>query len=280
MKIGITMFPTDYAIPPAELGRAVEDLGFESLWFPEHTHIPTSRRTPWPGGAPLPKEYWHTFDPFVALGAVAAVTKTLLIGTGICLVIERDPITLAKEVASVDFLSGGRFLFGIGGGWNEEEMENHGTRPTTRWNVLRERVLAMKEIWTKDEAEFHGRYVDFDPIWSWPKPVQRPHPPIWVGGQGPRTLERVVEFGDGWIPNRVRFEHLAGKIADLQALAKARGRGPLPVTVFGARPDAESIEGYAEAGVTRCLFVAPPAPAEIVLPLLRQWSAVAKNAPA
>jgi len=278
MKFGITMFPTDYAISPTELGKAVEDLGFESLWFPEHTHIPTSRLSPWPGGAELPKEYSHTFDPFVALGAVAAVTKTLRLGTGICLVIERDPITLAKDVATLDFISGGRVEFGIGGGWNLEEMENHGTKPVTRWKVLRERVLAMKEIWTKDEAAFHGQYVDFDPIWSWPKPVQRPHPPVVIGGQGPRTFERVVEFGDGWIPNRVRWNEMGGRIAELQAMAKARGRGPIPVTVFGARPEASALETYAEAGVARCLFYAPPAPAEMVLPLLKQWAEVARAA--
>ncbi len=166
MKFGITMFPTDYAIDVITLGRAVEERGFDSLWFPEHTHIPTSRRTPWPGGAELPREYSHTLDPFVALGAVAATTDRLLLGTGICLVIQRDPITLANEVASLDFLSGGRFLFGIGGGWNEEEMEDHGTDPKLRWKILRERVLAMKEIWTTDEAEFHGRFVDFEPTWS------------------------------------------------------------------------------------------------------------------
>jgi len=172
MKFGIQMFPIDYAIPVTELGRAAEDLGFESLFFPEHTHIPTSRRTPYPGGTELPLEYSHTLDPFVAMAAVAAVTKTLKVGTGICLVMQRDPIVLAKEVASVDHLSGGRVLFGIGGGWNEDEMENHGTKPSERWKILRERIFAMKEIWTKDEAEYHGKYVNFDPIWSWPKPAR------------------------------------------------------------------------------------------------------------
>ena len=189
MKFGVTMFPTDYAIGPAELAGAVEEHGFESLFFPEHTHIPTSRRTPWPGGAELPREYSRTLDPFVALSAAATATERLRIGTGICLVVERDPITLAQEVASLDFISGGRFLFGIGGGWNLEEMENHGTDPAQRWKLLRERVLAMKAIWAEDEAEFHGRFVNFDPIWSWPKPVQEPHPPILVGGSGPHTFQ-------------------------------------------------------------------------------------------
>ena len=211
MKFGITMFPADFAMDPVALGRAVEERGFESLWFPEHTHIPTSRKSPWPGGPELPREYYHTHDPFVALGAVAATTTNLKLGTGICLVVERDPITTAKEVASLDFLSNGRFLFGIGGGWNLEEMENHGTDPDKRWKLMRERVLAMKEIWAKDEAEFHGKLVDFDPIWSWPKPVQKPHPPIYVGGGGPHTFQRVVEYGDAWLPILARVE---GNIKD------------------------------------------------------------------
>ncbi|HET9772410.1 MAG TPA: TIGR03619 family F420-dependent LLM class oxidoreductase, partial [Acidimicrobiia bacterium] len=178
MRIGITMFPTSYAIRVTDLGRAVEERGFESLFVPEHTHIPTSRRSDWPGGGPLPEEYRHTLDPFAALAAVAAVTERIRLGTGICLVVERDPITTAKEVATLDLLSGGRFEFGVGGGWNLEEMANHGTDPATRFALLRERLLAMREIWTNDEAEFHGRFVDFEPLWQWPKPVQRPHPPV------------------------------------------------------------------------------------------------------
>jgi len=273
MKFGITMFPADYAIPVTELGRACEDLGFESLFFPEHTHIPSSRRTPWPGGAPLPLEYSHTLDPFVAMSAVAAVTSTLRVGTGICLVVERDPITLAKEVASVDHLSGGRMLFGIGGGWNYEEMEHHGTRPATRWNVLRERVLAMKRIWSEDEAEFHGRYVDFDPLWSWPKPVQKPHPPILIGGDGPRTLQRVIEYGDEWMPIGGRGSaDLGARVAELQALAKAAGRAPIPVSLFGARPLPEAAEKYGEAGVGRAVFMLPPEPAADALPRLKHYA--------
>ena len=273
MKYGVTMFPTDYAIPVTELARAVEDLGFESLFVPEHTHIPASRRTPWPGGAPLPEEYRHTLDPFVALGGAAAVTSTLKVGTGICLVIQRDPITLAKEVASVDHLSGGRMIFGIGGGWNLEEMEDHGTRPAVRWKVLRERVLARKRIWTEEAAEFHGKYVDFEPLWSWPKPVQQPHPPILVGGDGPRTLERVVEYGDEWMPIGGRGSgDLAERIAELQQMASAAGRGPIPVSLFGARPAPEAIEKYARAGVGRCVFGLPPVPADQALPLLKRYA--------
>ncbi len=200
MHYGVVMFATEYAIPPDELARALEERGFESVWFPEHTHIPASRKTPWPGGGELPRDYWSAYDPFVALTAAAAATRRLKLGTGICLVIERDPITTAKEVATLDRLSGGRFLFGIGGGWNAEEMENHGAQFKTRWRLLRERVLAMKEIWTKREAEFHGEFVRFDKIWADPKPLQKPHPPILIGGDGATTFDRVVEFGDGWMP--------------------------------------------------------------------------------
>ncbi len=276
MKFGVQMFPTDYAIQAPELAKTCEDLGFESLFFPEHTHIPTSRRTPWPGGAPLPMEYSHTLDPFVAAGAAFAVTKTLKVGTGICLVIQRDPIILAKEVASADFLSGGRFLFGIGGGWNEDEMENHGTKPSLRWKILRERILAMKEIWTKDEAEYHGQFVDFDPIWSWPKPVTKPHPPILVGGAGPRTLDRVIEFGDGWMPIGGRSGATLGKmIEELQQKAKEAGRGTIPVSVFGVPPSKEVIESYAAMGVERCLFGLRAEAADKAIPALKHYAEVA-----
>src|SRR3954454_20572044 len=246
MRVGVTIFPTDYSIGPAELARACEERGFESLWVPEHTHIPASRRTPYPGGVELPKEYSHTLDPFVALTAAAAVTERLLVGTGICLVIEHDPIVLAKEVASLDLVSNGRFLFGIGGGWNREEMENHGTDPKQRWDVLRERVEAMKAIWTADEAEYHAQHVDFAPIWSWPKPVSspgRPHPPVIVGGSGAGTLDRVLDYGDEWMPISGRDQQdLEERIAELQRKAEERGRGPIPVGVFAANPKPEALE--------------------------------------
>ena len=278
MKFGLQMFPTDYAISVTELGKAAEDLGFESLFFPEHSHIPTGRRTPYPGGGELPKEYSHTLDPFVAMGAVAAVTKTLMIGTGICLVMQRDPIHLAKEVASVDFLSGGRVLFGIGGGWNEDEMEDHGTKPTLRWKILRERVLAMKEIWTKEEAEYHGKFVNFDPMWSYPKPAQKPHPPVLIGGSGPRTLERVIEYGDGWMPIGGRTGHVLGeKIAELQGMAKAAGRAPIPVSVFGAAANKESVELLESFGVERAIFGLRSAPAEETLPVLKHYAEFVKS---
>ena len=269
MKFGVYMFPTDYAIDPVSLGRAVEGHGFESLFVPEHTHIPTSRRSPFPGGGELPKEYSHTLDPFVALGAVAAATERLMLGTGICLVVERDPITLAKEVASLDFISGGRVLFGIGGGWNREEMENHGTDPTRRWKVLRERIEAMQQIWTEDAAEYHGEFVDFDPIWQWPKPVQKPHPPVIIGGDGANTLQRVVRYGDGWMPIGRRTDFKA-RIDELNRLTAEAGRADIPVTIFGAAPKPEVIDAYTEAGVERLLFHLPPAPGDEVLPLLEQ----------
>src|SRR3954454_6639873 len=200
MRFGIAVFPTDYAADPATIARLVEERGFESLFFPEHTHIPVSRRTPYPAGGELPAEYSHTYDPFVALGAAAAATNSLALATGICLVIQRDPIVTAKEVASLDRLSGGRFLFGVGAGWNEEEMENHGTDPRRRFGLMRERVEAMKAIWTDDEAEYHGKQVDFDPIWSWPNRFKKPPPPVLLGGSGERVLDRVIRFGDGWLP--------------------------------------------------------------------------------
>jgi len=274
MKYGVLMFATDYAIRPDEFAVAAEQRGFESIFFPEHTHIPACRRSPWPGGGELPKEYWHTHDLFVALAMAAAVTKTIKIGTGICLVVERDPITTAKEVASLDFLSNGRVLFGIGGGWNAEEMENHGTVFKTRWRLLRERVLAMKEIWTKDEAAFDGELVRFAPIWSYPKPLQQPHPPILMGGDTPRARQRVVDFCDGWMPIGISVDGVLAGMKDLAERARAAGKRPgdFPVTVFGARADAEELARYAEAGVERVAFWVPSEPREEVLPILDRYT--------
>jgi probable F420-dependent oxidoreductase len=262
MKFGIAVFPTDDAADPATIARLVEDRGFESLFFPEHTHIPASRQTPYPGGGELPSAYSHTFDPFVALTAAAMATERLLVATGICLVIERDPITTAKEVASLDHVSGGRFLFGVGAGWNEEEMENHGTDPRRRFGLMRERIEAMKAIWTQDEASYHGRYVDFDPIWSWPKPAQKPHPPILVGGNGAKVLDRVLAFGDEWMPNRIADEEaFFARVAELQEGARAAGRDPIPVTFSGAPRKPDLVERLANGGIHRCVFYVPPAPA-------------------
>jgi probable F420-dependent oxidoreductase len=261
MELGIATFPTSYTLPVVDLAQAVEERGFESLFLPEHTHIPVSRRSPGPGPGPLPEEYRQTLDPFVALGAASVATVDLRLGTGICLVVERDPIVTAKEVATLDVLSGGRFLFGVGAGWNREEMENHGTDPATRFGLLRERVLAMQALWTSDEAEFHGDHVDFGPVWQWPKPLQRPHPPVLVAGNGPGTLARVVEFGDGWIPTpgpgAVRVSDGAAR---LRAMAERRGRPAPSVTVFAGRADEAVLGHYAEAGVDRCLLMLPPDP--------------------
>jgi probable F420-dependent oxidoreductase len=256
MKYGIAMFTTDYTVDPAALARMVEERGFESLFFPEHTHIPASRETPYPAGGELPKEYSHTYDPFVSLAAAATATERLLIGTGICLVVERDPIITAKEVATLDQISGGRFLFGVGAGWNQEEMRHHGTDPKRRFSLLRERVEAMKAIWTEDEASYHGEHVEFDRIWCWPKPVQEPHPPILVGGNGEKVLERVVAFGDEWMPNRL--PGLRDRIAELQRLADEAGRDPIPVTLNAAKPDPALAERGEEAGIHRCSFYVQP----------------------
>jgi probable F420-dependent oxidoreductase len=264
------MFATDYAIRIDELAREAEGRGFESLFVPEHTHIPTSRRTPFPGGEPLPKEYSHTHDPFVSLMAAAAATKTLRIGTGICLIIERDTIVTAKLVASLDDLSGGRFEFGVGGGWNVEEMENHGTVFKTRFARLREQVLAMKEIWTKDEASFHGQFVSFDPIWSWPKPAQKPHPPVLLGGESGFTLQRVVDFCEGWFPRARRSEVILPALEDLKARAARAGRDmrTISTSIFGAPADEAQLERYAAAGFTRVLLRLPSEGREAILPKL------------
>jgi probable F420-dependent oxidoreductase len=260
MEFGIAIFLTDYAIEPRRLARLVEERGFASLLVTEHTHIPVSRETPWPGGSgELPREYSHTHDPFVALAMAAAVTERIRIGTGVCLVTEHDPIVLAKTVASLDVFSGGRFVFGVGAGWNREEMSNHGTDPARRFGVMRERVEAMKAIWTQDEAEYHGRYVDFDPIWSWPKPHRKPHPPVVVGGVGEKVLDRVIAYGDEWMPNRMESpEQLKARIDELQSRAADAGRGHIPVSYFAAKPEPRAVERLAWAGVEECIFYAPP----------------------
>jgi probable F420-dependent oxidoreductase len=257
MKFGVAIFPTESVPPPPEVAVMAEQRGFECLLFPEHTHIPAGRESPYPGGGELPSWYSRTFDPFVALTAAAMATERLLIGTGICLVIERDPIVTAKEVASVDVLSGGRFLFGVGAGWNVEEMRNHGTEASRRFGVMRERIEAMKAIWSQDEASYSGRYVGFERIWSWPKPVQKPHPPVLVGGNGAKVLDRVLAYGDEWAPNRMSDEDLTARIAELGARAAEIGRAPIPVTVVGAVPDPKRIERVAQAGVHRVVFWLP-----------------------
>jgi len=275
MHTGIAIFDTDYSIPIQELARAAEERGFESLWVPEHTHIPTSRRSPFAGGAELPEQYKHTLDPFVSLTAAAMVTTRLKLGTGICLVIERDTIATAKSVASVDFVSNGRFLFGVGGGWNREEMEHHGTDFPSRFKRLEEQIRAMKAIWTKDVAEYHGKFVNFDPIWAWPKPVQKPHPPVVFGGESGYTLQRIVDIGDGWFPRgRAGAEVVLEGFADLKARAVKAGRDikTLSVSVFAAKPDPADLARLAEGGVTRAIFLLPSEGRDKVLPLLDQYA--------
>ena len=278
MEFGVTVFPVDYTMDLVELGREVEARGFESFWFPEHTHIPTARTTPWPGGGELPEEYKHTFDPFVTFGAIASATTRLRLGTGICLVVQRDPITTAREVSTLDRLSNGRFLFGIGAGWNHQEIANHGVEYSKRWRVLRERVAAMKAIWANDVAEYHGEFVDFDPIWQWPKPVQQPHPPIIVGGDGPLSIDHMVKYGDGWIPHPNRPE---GPLDDRIALANRKlaeaGREPVPITVFGALGDEAEIELNRRLGVARTVFRLPPRPRDEALPVLDRFAALVER---
>jgi len=254
MDFGVAIFPTHDAIQAPEVARLAELRGHESLFFPEHTHIPASRQTPYPGGRALPRKYAHTLDPFVALTAAASATSRLRVGTGVCLVIERDPIVTAKEVASVDVLSGGRFEFGVGAGWNREEMANHGTDPRVRMAVMRERVEAMKAIWTSDEASYAGAHVRFERIWSWPKPAQRPHPPVLVGGNGPGVLDRVLAFGDAWFPNH------APEIVDRAMELRARADRPVALMVMGVPADPRVIEAYAKAGFARAVHWLPSAP--------------------
>ena len=269
MEFGVGYFPTHDGIGPGPLARLVEEHGQESLFFAEHTHIPAARETPWPGGGDLPKKYWHCYDLFVALTAAAAATSRLRVGSGICLVIERDPIVTAKAVASVDHLSGGRFEFGVGAGWNREEMRNHGTDPRRRMAVLRERVEAMKVIWAEEEATYAGDHVAFERIWSEPKPVQRPHPPILVGGDGPTVLDRVLAFGDAWFPNYRRPEALFERVDELRARADRH----LEVQAIGLPADARDLERAQQAGLTRVVHWLPSGGRAHVEPALERWEA-------
>jgi probable F420-dependent oxidoreductase len=270
MRIGVFYFPTDYGIDAGELGRELETRGFESLFVCEHSHIPVSRRTPFPGGGDLPRCYSHTHDPFVALSFAAAATRKLKLGTGVCLVTEHDPIVTAKSVASLDRLSGGRFVFGIGAGWNAEEMENHGTRYKDRFKVMRERVLAMKALWTQEEAAFHGELVRFDPVWCYPKPMQQPHPPILLGGETDYTLRRVAEFGDGWLPRAAKGFNAREAVDRLRRAASAVGRDPasLSITVFGAPPEPSILAAHQDAGIHRALLEVPDLSRDEILRVL------------
>ena len=278
MQIGGAMFFSDYSMTPTALARALEERGFESLWAPEHSHIPLSRKTPFPQGGDLPKKYADAMDPFVTLSAAAAVTTRLKLGTGICLVVQRDPIQTAKLVASIDQISQGRFLFGIGNGWNQDEMENHGTTFKTRHKLARERVEAMKEIWTKSKAEYHGEFVNFDPMMAWPKPVQKPYPPILVGGAFPYGARRALAYGDGWIPHASRPEYgdVSDFIPQFRQMAAEAGRdlADVPITIWGSKPDADRIRRLADLGVSRVVVSLESAGADAVLPVLDAWAGV------
>ncbi len=281
MDFGASIFFTDYSIGPAELGQGLEARGFESLWAPEHSHIPLSRRTPFPQGGELPKKYYDVMDPFVTLAAAATATTHLRVATGVCLVVQRDPIQTAKQVASLDQISGGRFVFGIGAGWNAEEMADHGTDFKSRFALMRERVEAMKTIWTRSKPEYHGAFVDFPPMMTWPKPVQKPHPPVIVGGAFPYGARRALEFGDGWVPHAQRpaYGDVLGLLPEFRKLAAEAGRDPatLPITIFGVAEDADLVARYRDAGVARVVFSLPPARADEVLPVLDRCAALIRR---
>lgn len=273
MNLGVTIFATDKSIQPVELASAVEERGFESLFVPEHTHIPVSRKTPYPAGEPLPEEYFRTHDPFVALGAAAAVTTNLTVATGICLVAQHDPIDLAKQIASLDLISGGRFVFGIGYGWNVDEMNDHGIDFTLRRDIVRERMLAIESLWKDEVASFEGQHVHLAPSYAWPKPVQQPRPPVLIGGAaGPKLFAAIAEYADGWIP--IGGRGLTENLPKLKAAFEAAGRDPesVRITVFGAQPDAGKLDHYRELGVERVVFWLPPASSDTVLPILDKYT--------
>ena len=276
MQIGAAMFFTDYSMSSVELARAAEERGFESVWAPEHSHIPLTRKTPFAGGGELPKQYYDVMDPFVTLAAAAAATKTIKLGTGVCLVIQRDTIQTAKLVASIDQVSGGRFLFGIGGGWNQDEMEDHGTVYATRFKRMREQVEAMKAIWTETKPEYHGEIIDFPSMMTWPKPVQKPHPPIIVGGMYPHAARRALRYGDGWIPHsrRPQYEDVTDFLPHFRQMAAETGRNPaeVPITVWGIGEDPERMRRYREQGVARVVVSLPSEPAAKILPTLDRWA--------
>jgi probable F420-dependent oxidoreductase len=279
MHVGVVMFPTDRAIQPVRLAREVEARGLESLWFPEHSHIPVSRKTPWPGGSDLPEMYWRTHDQFVALAAAAAATERIRLGTGICLVAQRDPIWLAKEVASLDTISNGRVILGVGFGWNREEMAHHGVDYAKRRALVREKILAMKRLWTQDVASYEGELVRFEPSWAWPKPVQKPHPKILLGGgPGPKMFAAVAEYADGWMPIDAR-DDVFGSLPGLRDAWKQAGRSErdLELDVFGTRADGDGLARLRDQGVARAILGLPPAPAEAVLPLLDRYAEIARK---
>ncbi len=281
LKIGAVMFFTSYSMQPVELGLALEERGFESIWVPEHTHIPSSRKTPYPAGGPLIRPYYDIMDPFLALTAIAATTRTLRLGTGIALITQRDPIVTAKMVSTLDQLSGGRFLFGVGNGWNQDEIENHGTAFATRHQLARERIEAMQAIWTQEEAEYHGAFVDFGPMQQCPKPVQKPYPPIIVGGAFPYGARRAIRYGDGWIPRADRLEKggVGNLVAQFRQLATEAGRDPasLPISIFRVPEAMAGLRYCEEIGIDRVTFSLPAEGRETLLPILDRWAAISQQ---
>ena len=284
VQFGLTMFATDYSVPVDILAGTAEKLGFESLFVPEHTHIPASRLSPWPGGADLPRDYWHTLDPFVSLALAASATKSLKIGTGISLITERDPILMAKQVATLDFVSGGRLILGVGAGWNQEEMENHGVAFSTRWKILRERILAMREIWTQDEAEYHGEFVDFDKIWAFPKPIQAGGPKILIGASSEYVFQRIADYGDGWMPifqDAKRrsasggTDYSRGIENTRAAWRRAEREGEPDFSIFGVAHERKAVEELISIGFNRIIFGLPSANADIVLPMVEKLATIA-----
>ncbi|API59702.1 hypothetical protein BSL82_10535 [Tardibacter chloracetimidivorans] len=286
MKFGVLTMNTDECVDPVRLAKEAEAQGIESLFVPDHSHVPVTRRLPYGGptdafdASPgdMPRDYYRNRDQLLTLAAIAAVTTTLKIGTGVCLVVQRDPILLAKEIATLDHLSQGRLIFGIGAGapWNEEEMRNHGTDPRTRFTLLGERMAAMKAIWANDQAEYHGRFVDFEPLHSWPKPAQKPHPPILVGGWAPSSLDRVLSYGDGWMPgDGGNLAQLSEMIRQLQDRAVKAGRGPVEITIFMGSLD--RVDEYAAMGVSRCVFMLPSIPHDDTFRTLEEISAAARR---
>ena len=283
MHYGASLFFTDYSMTPAALGQALEERGFESLWAAEHSHIPLSRKSPWGGGGELPKQYYDVMDPFVTLTAAACATKTLKVGTGVCLVNQRDPIQLAKLVASIDQVSAGRFLFGVGNGWNQDEMENHGTVFATRHKLVRERIEAMREIWTKSKPEYHGEFVNFDPMMTWPKPVQKPHPPVIVGGAYPYAARRAARYGDGWIPlagRPTQYGDVFEFVPKFRELLKEAGRDPatFPVSLFSSVDDVDTLKRYRDLGIVRVVVSLPAAKQDEILPILDRWAGLMRQA--
>jgi probable F420-dependent oxidoreductase len=260
MQIGLFPFCTDYSMPIDRLAIAAEERGFDSIWLPEHTHMPANRATPYPGGGDLPKEYSHTLDPFVALGIAAGVTKNLKLATGICIAIEHQALTLAKTVATLDHVSNGRVILGLGAGWNREEMENHGTQYVSRFRKLEEQMQALRELWTKDEATFKGEFEQFDAVWSWPKPIQKPHPPMVLGGETDHTLKRIVKYADGWLPRAIKPERVLDGMNRLKVFAEEAGRDPdsISVSVFAPPPKDDVVARFRDTTVERVILMVPP----------------------